>query len=439
MFELPPQVAAAIEKLNNAGFDAYLVGGGVRDDLMGLPPKDYDITTSALPAQTEQVFASYRLIETGLKHGTVTVLIDGVPLEITTFRIDGDYSDFRHPDAVEFSLKLEDDLSRRDFTVNALAYHPAQGVVDCFGGQKDIQRQIIRCVGSPDQRFREDALRILRALRFSSVLGFSIEEETAAAIHAQKALLQHVSAERIYSEFVQLLCGKNVRTVIEDYIDVIAVFLPQAGKMAGCAQNCKYHSFDVLHHTSHAAEAIVPEPVLRLAAFFHDIGKPECRTTDESGTDHFFGHGKISAEITEKALKDLRADTKTVQAVTQLVLHHDAPIELTERSVKRAMNRLTVEGFYQMLQLKQADRLAHAPAYRDETAYFDRLHALADDILAKKDCFSLKQLAVSGNDLIQAGIPEGKQIGQSLQTLLDAVVDGKAENNKAALLAYLDL
>lgn len=437
MFDLPPQVQNALEKLNSAGYDAYLVGGGVRDALMGLPPKDYDITTSALPSQTEQVFAGERLIETGLKHGTVTVLTDGMPLEITTFRVDGNYSDFRHPDEVEFSPHLEDDLSRRDFTVNALAYHPARGVVDCFGGTEDIRGQIIRCVGSPSERFCEDALRILRAIRFSSVLGFTVEKETAAAIHELKDLLRYVSAERIYSEFVQLLCGKNVRAVLEEYIDVIGVFLPQALSMDGCLQNCKYHCYDVLRHTAAAVEAIDSEPGLRLAAFFHDIGKPQCRTTDESGTDHFFGHGKISAEITERLLKGLRADTKTVQAVSMLVLHHDAPIEATERSVKRAMNRLTAEGFFRMLRLKQADRLAHAPDYRGEAEYYEHLRMIASNILAQQECFSLRQLAVSGKDLMDAGIPEGKQIGAALQKLLDAVLDGKVENEKSALLSYL--
>ena len=436
MFELPPQVRYALEKLNSAGFDAYLVGGGVRDALMGFEPKDYDITTSALPSQTAQVFASERLIETGIKHGTVTVLIDKTPLEITTFRIDGRYTDFRHPDSVMFSLELSDDLSRRDFTVNSLAYHPAEGVIDFFDGREDITRQIIRCVGSPEQRFQEDALRILRAIRFSSVLGFIIEDKTAAAIHAQRALLRHVSAERIFSEFVKLLCGKNVRAVLEDYIDVIGEFVPEAFKMHGCAQNCIYHRYDVLRHTAVAVESVPADPVLRLAAFFHDIGKPETKTTEKNGTDHFYGHAAISTKIAEQTLISLRADNKTVKDVTLLVQRHDVPIEETEKSVKRALGKLSEDGFFRMLQLKRADTAAQASFCHERFSYYDRLEDLARNILAQGDCLSLQQLAVNGSDLIHAGIPEGKEIGELLRILLDAVLDGKLPNEKTALLTF---
>lgn len=436
MFELPSQVQYALQKLNNAGFEAYLVGGGVRDALMGFAPKDFDITTSALPEQTEQVFAQHHLIETGLKHGTVTILIDGMPLEITTFRIDGSYSDFRHPDKVTFTVSLKDDLSRRDFTVNALAYHPLTGITDLFGGQADIKGEIIRCVGMPAERFREDALRILRALRFSSVLGFAIDGQTSAAIHTEKDLLKNVSAERIYSEFVKLLCGKNARKILEDYIDVIGVFIPQTLAMQDCPQNCVYHCFDVLRHTAAAVEAAPAEPVMRLAAFFHDIGKPACRTTDEAGNDHFYGHCTVSAEITEQVLKELRADTKTVQTVAQLVMHHDTPIRETEKSVKRALNKLTAEGFYMMLDLKRADTLAHASACHERLSVLDNLKAIADEVIRKQDCFSLRQLAVNGDDLIAFGLTPGKKIGAVLQRLLDAVVDGEVENEKEALLRF---
>lgn len=438
MFDLPPQVRYALEKLNCAGYEAYLVGGGVRDELMGMPPKDFDITTSALPAQTEQVFSDDRLIETGLKHGTVTVLHDGMPLEITTFRVDGNYSDYRHPDNVTFSPRLKDDLSRRDFTVNALAYHPAQGVVDCFDGQKDLKKEIIRCVGAPEQRFTEDALRILRAIRFSSVLGFSIEEKTSDAIHSLKELLRHVSAERIYSEFVQLLCGKDVRRVLTEYIDVISVFLPQALSMQGCLQTCQYHCYDVLEHTACAVEAIPAEPVLRLAAFFHDIGKPDCRTTDEAGVDHFYGHAELSAEIAAQSLRALRADNATIETVTNLVLHHDADIQPTQKSVKKALNRLGEKGFWQMLAIKRADTLAHAPWCHARVDTLDDLASIAETLLQAQACFSLRQLCVNGGDLLRLGIPEGKQIGKMLQALLEAVMDGRVENKKEALLAYLE-
>lgn len=435
--ELPYQVETALQELTQAGFSAYLVGGCVRDALMGLQPKDYDITTAALPEQTKQVFCGYRVIETGLQHGTVTVLLDGMPLEITTYRVDGTYRDCRHPDSVSFSDSLKDDLSRRDFTVNAIAYHPKQGLVDCFGGRQDIFDGMIRCIGLPEQRFHEDALRILRALRFSSVLGFTIEEKTAKAIHREKGLLRHVSAERIYTEFVKLLCGKNVRPVLEDYIDVIAEFLPQALAMKGCLQNCVYHCFDVLGHTARAVEAIEPEPVLRLAAFFHDIGKPACRTTDENGIDHFYGHGAVSAEIAHTALVQLRSDSKTVQLVTELVQHHDVPIAQTEKSIKRSLNRLSADGFFQMLALKRADTLAHSRMCHDRLEELTVLQNAALQILEKQDCFSLKQLAINGRDLLAEGIPAGKRLGALLQMLLDAVIDGRVENEKAALLEYL--
>lgn len=438
MFDLPAQVSYALTKLNQAGFEAYLVGGGVRDELMGFVPKDYDITTSALPAQTEQVFSDDRLIETGLKHGTVTVLHDGMPLEITTFRVDGNYSDYRHPDEVTFSSKLIDDLSRRDFTVNALAYHPAEGVVDCFGGRKDLAGQIIRCVGAPEQRFAEDALRILRSIRFSSVLGFTIEEQTANAIHKLKDLLRHVSAERIYSEFIQLLCGKNVRSVLEEYIDVIAVFLPQAAAMQRCTQTCKYHCYDVLGHTACTVDSIPSEPILRLSAFFHDIGKPACRTTDEAGNDHFYGHCEISAQIAAQSLKALRADNATIEAVTNLVLHHDTDIHPTEKSVRRALNRLGEKGFAQMLALKRADTLAHAPMCHTRLSSLDELASIAAALLQRQECFSLRQLCVNGDDLLRLGVPEGKEIGKTLQALLDAVIDGRVKNEREPLLSYLE-
>ncbi len=437
MFELPSQVQYALQQLNNAGYEAYLVGGGVRDALMGIAPKDFDITTSALPEQTERIFAQHRLIEAGLKHGTVTVLIDGMPLEITTFRIDGSYSDFRHPDKVSFTVSLEEDLSRRDFTVNALAYHPLSGITDLFGGQADIDRQIIRCVGTPAERFHEDALRILRALRFSSVLGFVIDEETSKAIHSEKHLLNNVSAERIYSEFTKLLCGKNARKILEDYIDVIGIFIPQALTMQGCPQKCVYHCFDVLGHTAAAVEAAPAVPLMRLAAFFHDIGKPACRTTDEAGNDHFYGHCAVSAEIAEQTLKALRADAKTVQAITELVMHHDTPIGETEKSVKRAMNKLSADGFYRMLELKRADTLAHASSCHERIVILDKLKLLANEIICQEACFCLRQLAVNGDDLIDFGLTPGKEIGACLQKLLDAVVDGDVENEKTALLQYL--
>ena len=292
---LPAQVNTALARLHDAGYEAYIVGGCVRDRIMGREPKDYDITTSALPEQTAAVFAGERIIETGMKHGTVTVLLDGEPLEITTFRIDGTYSDSRHPDAVTFTPSLREDLARRDFTMNAMAYSSETGLVDPFGGQADIAAKYIRCVGDPDLRFREDALRILRALRFSSVLGFPIEPETDGAARYLCLLLKKISAERVFSELKQLLCGPDVRRVLLDYAGVLGAVLPEILPMQGFDQRNPHHCYDILEHTAAAVEAMPPEPALRLAALLHDVGKPECFFTDEDGVGHFYGHPKAGA------------------------------------------------------------------------------------------------------------------------------------------------
>jgi len=439
MMQLPPQVYSALSRLTSAGFEAYAVGGCIRDLLMGRTPGDFDVTTSALPEETAAVFAGARIIETGLKHGTVTVLLDGGPLEITTFRVDGDYSDFRHPDAVSFTRSLREDLARRDFTMNAVAWSPTEGLVDPFGGEADIRAGVIRCVGDPDARFREDALRILRCLRFSAVLGFLPEAETAAAARANRALLRRISAERIASELKKLICGKDVRRVVLAETDILGEVLPEILPLRGFDQRNPHHIYDVLEHSAAVCEAVPPEPVLRMAALLHDVGKPDCFFTDEGGVGHFYGHAARGAEIVDPALRRLRSDNESRERITELVRRHDMRIDPTEKSVLRAFRRFGPEFFFQLVQLKRADALAHAPGPK-LTERLERaaaLEKLGKELLARQACFTLKDLAVSGRDLLDAGFSPGPAVGAALNTLLDAVTDGLAANEKAALLEYL--
>ena len=308
---LPAGVSRALTMLESAGFEAFIVGGCVRDALRGITPKDYDITTSALPEETKSVFRDWRVIETGIQHGTITVVMDGMPLEITTYRTEGTYSDNRHPDSVSFTASLREDVARRDFTMNAIAYSPTRGMIDHFGGAEDIRRGIIRCVGDPATRFREDALRMMRGIRFASVLGFAIEKNTAAAIHENKERIPTVSAERIRVELTKLLCGANVKNVLMDWWDVIGTVIPEILPMHGFDQKTPYHIYDVWEHTAVAVSNIPPDPHLRLCALLHDIGKPPSFFTDEKGVGHFYGHPAVSARMTEEILARLKYDNAT--------------------------------------------------------------------------------------------------------------------------------
>ncbi len=434
-----PNALAALRRLNDAGYEAYLVGGCVRDAILGRDPGDCDITTSALPDRVQAVFAGERVVATGLKHGTVTVLTDGEPLEITTYRRETGYSDHRHPDAVRFTGSLREDLARRDFTVNAMAWHPEKGLVDLFGGEEDLRRGLIRCVGRAEDRFAEDALRILRALRFSSVLGFPLEEATARAAEAQKDLLAFVSAERIAAELTKLLCGGDVLRVVTSYWPILAVPLPELAAMAGFDQCSRYHCYDVLTHCAVAAAAVPPERIVRWAALLHDAGKPACFTRDAEGNGHFYGHAKKSAAIAERVLTRLRFDRDAVRRIVTLVELHDIPIDPPEgdpsRAVKRLLRRLGEEDFFRLLAVKRGDALAHAPRYRGRTHACDRIEALAREILAREQCFSLRDLAVKGDDLLALGIPRGPVLGRTLEQLLEAVISGTVPNEREALLA----
>ena len=317
--ELPKEVKNAIGRLEAAGYEAFAVGGCVRDSLLGNEPGDYDLTTAAKPEETKRVFQGEKIVETGIKHGTVTVILGETPLEITTFRVESEYRDNRRPERVEFTKSIEEDLARRDFTMNALAYSESRGIVDPFGGEADIKAGIIRAVGDPEKRFREDALRIMRALRFASALGFEIEPETEKALLENRALLLNVSAERLSEELLKLLCGQNVRRVLMKYTDVLGVILPELLPMKGFSQQNPHHVYDVLEHSAAAAEKVPPRPALRLGALLHDVGKPRCFTIDENGVGHFYGHAEISAQMAEEILGRLRLDSAAKKEVVSLV------------------------------------------------------------------------------------------------------------------------
>ncbi|MBR3893864.1 MAG: HD domain-containing protein [Clostridia bacterium] len=431
---MPCAVAKAIARLESAGFEAFAVGGCVRDSMLGRTPNDWDITTSARPEQTAALFSDCRTVETGIKHGTLTVIMDGMPLEITTFRNDGEYADNRHPVKVTFSTRVEDDLSRRDFTVNAMAYRDGRGLVDLFDGIGDLTRRRIACVGDPETRFREDGLRILRAIRFASVLDFEIAPETTDAIHACRALLQNIAAERIREEFCKLICGVGAVRILREYHDVIAEFIPELEACVGFAQNTKYHHLDVFAHSLAALSYCKTDDlVTRLSILLHDVGKPLTYTEDENG-GHFSGHAAAGVELTERILRRLRFDNATQSAVTVLVERHDIPIVAEERAVKRLMRRMSEENILRLMEIKRCDRLAHAPEYSVPPPELERIPVMVRELLAADACLSLKTLRIKGDDLIALGVPAGKEIGRLLTELLDAVIEGDLENERDTLL-----
>lgn len=433
---LSPGAAKALALLQAAGYEAWIVGGCVRDALLGLPPKDYDLTTSALPEETQRIFAAYPRIETGLRHGTVTVLLEGEPLEITTYRVDGVYSDARHPDGVTFTRSLRQDAARRDFTINAMAYAPGQGLQDFFGGQADLARGILRAVGTAEKRFREDALRILRALRFASVLDFTLEGETARAARACAPLLAAVSAERVSGELGKLLCGKAAGRVLREYPDVLGVVLPEILPMVGLDHRNAYHCYDVWTHTAVAVDHVPPELPLRLAMLLHDIGKPDTFSLGEDGQGHFYGHPRCSVELAEKILTRLRFPRRTRERVLTLVRYHDAVLEESPQRVRRWLNKLGPEVFFDLLAIQGGDAAAQAPAYCTRLDHLRRLETLARQVLDQAPCLTVRDLAVGGEDLLALGY-RGPAIGRALRALLDQVLSETVSNEKNALLQRL--
>lgn len=429
--EISQGAKIALELLHKAGYEAYLVGGCVRDLIMKIPAHDYDITTNATPEEMKKVFFGYTTIETGIKHGTITFLYNKEPIEITTYRIEGEYKDNRHPETVEFTTKLENDLSRRDFTMNALVYNENEGIIDLFGGQKDIANKTIRAIGVAENRFKEDALRILRAMRFSSQLGFEIEEETKKAMVKCAPLLHNISAERISQELNKLLVGKNVKNVILDCYEILGEILPEIKKMHGFDQHNKYHIYNVLEHTAISVESIDPVAHLRLAMLLHDTGKVYTFTRDENGTGHFYGHNKVSSEIARDFLNKYKYDNFTKERVVQLVKIHDTPIEMDRIFIKKRLNRLGKDAFFDLLKVKRADNLAQNPKY----FWLDKLNEMeniAREIVEENE-FTLSSLKIDGNDLITLGI-RGKKIGETLNLLLNEVIEEKIPNEREALL-----
>ncbi len=428
----------ALEMLSGAGYEAYAVGGAVRDMLMGRPAGDIDITTSATPRQTLTVFAGYKTIETGIKHGTVTVVINGENIEITTYRTESGYTDSRHPDSVHFTTSLEEDCARRDFTVNSICYNPAVGFVDYYDGMADIKNGVIRCVGDPVQRFSEDALRILRAVRFASVLGFEIETATKQAAFSCAHLLKNISAERIYAEFSKLLCGDNVKKVLLEYTEILAVFMPEIMHTKGFDQKNHHHIYDVLEHTAVAVENTPKIPQLRMAALLHDFGKPHTFSVDENGIGHFYGHGDVSRQLARDILTRLKVSNEDYRLITTLVKYHDTPVANTEKSVRRALNKYGEKDLRYLLRLKRADNRGQNIRDFDRTAEYDRLEITINSVIEKQQCFSLKQLVVNGNDLADVGIPPSPQTGHILNTLLEMVINEELPNDRDILLQYID-
>jgi len=431
---LPIPVEKAFKQLESCGYCGYLVGGCVRDYLLNTPPTDFDMTTDATPDEIMVCFAGDRVVETGIRHGTVTVILDGIAIEITTHRTEGDYSDSRHPDTVTFTRNLSDDLARRDFTINAMAYHPQKGLIDCFGGAADLKNKIIRGVGDPHQRMAEDALRILRGLRFAAVLGFSLEGKTRTAIRQNCGQLRNISAERIAAELNKLICGKNVKAIILEETAVLGVVIPELLPAKNFDQMNPHHCYDVLTHTAVAMENTAPVPRLRWAMLFHDLGKPQTFTRDDAGVGHFKGHSKCSEAMARGRLTALRMTKNTIDQVCLLVKYHDTIIDEDKKSVKRWLNRLSEPLFRDLIAIKQGDNLAQAPAYHGRLASLQRLEALLDQVIAEKACFSLKDLAVNGNDLIDLGIKNGEEIGRILTQLLAGVIDEVYENEKDVLI-----
>ena len=435
MFELPRGAIFVLNRLHDAGYQAYVVGGCVRDTLLGLAPKDWDVCTNALPHEMQRVFADCHVIETGLQHGTLTVMYDHEPFEVTTFRVDGEYTDHRHPDEVIFVADVREDLSRRDFTVNAMAWSEETGVVDAFGGQEDLAARLIRCVGDPRKRFDEDALRIMRAMRFASVYGFAIDGETDAAIHELKDTLSGVAAERIRVELAKLLCGAGAGDILRAYRDVIFTLFPALGAMDGFDQRTHHHLWDVWEHTVRAVEAVPATELLRLAMLLHDCGKIAVFSVDDRGEGHFYGHEEQSVRIAEKVLADLKLDNATRDRVLLLIGSHGWPVTPERRLLKRRLNQLGEEALRQLIEVKRADALATGTkdpaaveAYRRDTL------AALDALLAEQPCVTLRDMAVNGRDMMALGA-KGRTVGETLQWLLEQVLDDALPNDREALLA----
>lgn len=437
--QLPDSVKYIIQTIEEAGFEAYAVGGCVRDSILGREPDDWDITTSATPEQVKQLFR--HTVDTGIQHGTVTVLIKKECYEVTTYRIDGEYEDSRHPKEVNFTQLLSEDLRRRDFTMNAMAYNDEKGVIDLFGGQEDLKAGIVRCVGNAYERFSEDALRIMRAVRFSAQLGYAIEESTTAAIKELAHTLSRISVERIQVELVKLLVSPHPEYMLKLYeLGLTKVFLPEFDIMMETPQNNPHHLYSVGMHTIKALQTIHNDRIGRLTMLLHDVGKPATRTTDDNGIDHFHGHPNLGSEMSKKILKRLRFDNDTIDRVALLVLYHDYgnAVGATPAFTRKLIHKVHIENFSLLLDVKRADVMAQSDLHRDmKLGKLDALREGYNEVCDKNLCICLKDLAVTGNDLIQAGMKPGQELGKALERLLEVVLENPDMNQKVVLIEQI--
>jgi tRNA nucleotidyltransferase (CCA-adding enzyme) len=435
-FRLPPKVSFIIDSLEGRGYEAYAVGGCVRDMVLALEPKDYDITTNALPEQIKEVFR--HTVDTGIQHGTVTVIVGGEGFEVTTYRIDGPYSDARHPSSVIFSRNLKEDLRRRDFTINAMAYNHRTGLVDIFGGMDDLQKKVIRCVGNAGERFGEDALRVMRAARFAARFGFSIEPETRDAMRDHAGSLSLISAERIREELLGLISSDNpgmFRILFE--LGITAVVLPEFDKCMATPQNTRYHCYSVGEHIIKSMECIKKDAVLRMTMLLHDIAKPEVRRTGEDGRDHFKGHASKGAEMADEIMRRLRFDNDTRKKCARLIFYHDLRPAVEGKDIRRAVNRIGEDLFEDYLEVQRADLMAKNPDFiSEDMKRIDAMESKYREILRMGDCVSLRSLAVNGRDLIGAGVSQGKYVGELLNDCLELVLEFPEKNDRCTLIAY---
>lgn len=438
--KIPSQVTELISCLEHAGYPAYVVGGCVRDALLNRAPKDWDVTTLARPEQLTQIFAAYPCSEKGLVHGTLVVFIDEEGYEITTFRADGEYTDHRHPDSVIFVDDIKEDLRRRDFTINAMAYSPIYGLVDPFGGQEDLKRGLIRCVGISRKRFTEDAFRIMRALRFAAVYDFTFDEETAEGIHALAPTLKSISGDRKRTELMKLLCGKGAGRILREFADVFSIIVPEIAVMVGYDQCNHHHKYDLWEHTVRAVENVPADPVLRLVMLLHDTGKPSSRTVDEKGEAHFKGHPEVSAKIAQRVMEELSFDRITAGRVCSLVTNHDLLMQLNENKtdeirsfLRKRLQTLGAENLRDIITVNRADRIATGTRTVEQVdVWTQKLNMILDELLAEKPAFSKNDLALTGNDLIALGL-RGAEIGKTQQMLLAMIADGMVKNEREEL------
>ena len=432
MIKIPNDVKTVMDILTTAGHKAYVVGGCVRDSIMGREPNDWDVTTDADPEQIQELFASFRTVDTGIKHGTILIISGKTPVETTTFRIDGEYSDNRHPDKVTFTKNIIDDLARRDFTVNAMAYNETDGLIDPFDGQNDIRNKIIRCVGDADTRFNEDALRIMRAIRFSSVLDFSIEEKTTESIIRNENLLSGIACERITTELLKLLCGNNVFNVLSEFRSVIGVFIPELKLEFDFKQYGKKHGYDVWMHTVHTVNNIENDPILRLTMLLHDTGKIATHAVDENNNSTFKNHAAVGGVIAENILRRLKFSKEYINTVSFLVSIHDKEVPETRVQVKEYIRDLGEENFIRLMKIRRADKSGLSKNFRDITDKLIFAYSTFDDVMNKNEPYSIQQLAVNGNDIKK--YVSGSEIKNVLNHLLETVINEPAKNNKETLI-----